>query len=85
MVKKLGEGALPFTLKFAAASPNSVLIQGEKEDKTPMGVFYKIRVWIGDDTGDLEGVPNSTINMTILKSQVNLNLNLEEKLKFAFS
>lgn len=66
-MQKLGEGAEPFVLKFGSTSPNSVLIHGEPGDTTLMGVHYTVRVWVGDDPGDLEGVPSSSISMAVIK------------------
>ncbi len=66
-MQKLGEGAEPFVLKFAPEAPNSVEILGEDGDWPKMGVIYTVRLWIGEDTGDLEGNPNGSITMNILK------------------
>ena len=42
-------------------------IQGEEGDVSPMGVFYTVRVWAGDDPGDFEGYPGSQVKMSINK------------------
>lgn len=72
LIQKLGEGAMPFTLNFPDLAPNSVLIcadDNEDPSNRTMGVFYDVRVHLGESQDDYVGKKGSTVTMGIRKVQ----------------
>lgn len=53
LIKKLGEGAVPFRLTVPAGAPGSVTLQPGLEDEgEPCGVQYYVKVFVGDSEID---------------------------------
>ena len=62
---------MAFTLCFPQSSPNSVLIKGEVGDTSQMGVYYDVRLQIGDSSDRLNnlnfGNVKNSVRMSIRK------------------
>ena len=69
MIQKLGENAKAFTLCFPQSSPNSVLIKGEVGDTSQMGVYYDVRLQIGDSSDRL-----NQLNFGNIKNSVRMSI-----------
>jgi len=72
LIQKLGEGAMPFTLKFPELTTNSLVIcadENEDPSNRTMGVFYDIRVHLAESADDFNGKKESTVSMGIRKVQ----------------
>lgn len=53
MIKKLGDGAVPFRLTVPAGAPGSVTLQPGLEDEgEPCGVHYYVKIFVGDSEID---------------------------------
>jgi len=85
MIKRLGKGAVPFSLKFPDLAPNSVLICSENEDipeKNCMGVTYLVKAHVANNPSDNDGSKDSSISMRIKKSQ-NVPADISQKAPIA--
>ena len=53
LIKKYGPNVIPFTFKLNNNTPQTVVIQPDKESEgQPCGVYYKVRVFVEDSEGD---------------------------------
>ncbi|KAH9629646.1 hypothetical protein HF086_001618 [Spodoptera exigua] len=69
LIKKLGEGAVPFRLTVPAGAPGSVTLQPGLEDEgEPCGVQYYVKVFVGDSEID-RSHRRSTVALGIRKVQ----------------
>ena len=65
----MGEGAKSFVLSFPQSSPNSVLIKGEDGDSSQMGVYYDVRLQVGDSSDKF-----NLLNFGLIKNSVRMSI-----------
>ncbi|XP_042908308.1 arrestin homolog [Parasteatoda tepidariorum] len=69
LLEKLGPNAYPFTLKLPENAPHSVMLQpGAEEQGQPCGVYYEVRITVGNTQHD-KGHKRNSVSMAIRKVQ----------------
>ena len=69
LIKKLGDGAIPFTFEMPENAPPSVTLQPGPEDQgAPLGVEYELKLFVADNREEKPHRRNS-VSMAIRKLQ----------------
>ncbi|KFM58972.1 Arrestin-like protein, partial [Stegodyphus mimosarum] len=69
LISKLGPNAYPFKLTLPENAPHSVMLQpGAEEQGQPCGVYYEVRITVGNTQHD-KGHKRNSVSMAIRKVQ----------------
>ncbi|GFQ65867.1 arrestin homolog [Trichonephila clavata] len=69
LLDKLGSNAYPFTLQLPDNAPHSVVLQpGPEEQGQPCGVYYEVRITVGNSQHD-KGHKRNSVSMSVRKVQ----------------
>ncbi|CAL1293432.1 unnamed protein product [Larinioides sclopetarius] len=69
LMEKLGTNAYPFNLQLPDNAPHSVVLQpGPEEQGQPCGVYYEVRITVGNTQHD-KGHKRNSVSMSIRKVQ----------------